>query len=398
MGRTPGVLALATGLLSIGLFAASPVAAASPAGAISGVASATGTPAVATTSAGPPKWLRPGVVLSYSAGQSSSNSDGTSASGGGFNQITVLHVNQREVVAVAETFGTLPGVSSAASLLSEAVQLPATDGEYWKYPRVLAEYAAAKVPAVDVIRRKYTIGSVTYDALTLSSKTVRKEGEAIVTSQSVYTYDLTSGLLLAVSFDSVTMLKSLELQRSRGLTQLAGVRRRVLPWSGVAGLNTAGSGADWKPPFRTLELVSRTVVSSPGLGDLNASASHVVSVRQQGPDYVLYSIKGKAQPGPEGGSTASAAGGQATLDLFWMPPRVLSGLRQGQQIDADPVTKRRVYVEAASRDAVTIVLDGGGQRIDVTYNPTTGIAMRTVLKQQNAVNTTTTEFTVVRGS
>jgi hypothetical protein len=355
--------------------------------ALTPVAGFAQTPA-ATALPGPPSWLRPGVVLTYRAGQGSSSADGTSASGAGLNQIAVLHVDQQHVLAIAEVFATSPDTSGLTSLVAATVRIPAAESEYWMHPSILAVFARAKDQAVGVRRRKYTIGAVTYDALTLSRTTVRKDSDKTVTALSDVTYDLRSGLMIASELNSVTRLKTYEIESTLGYSLLAGVRVRKLPWTGA-------QGTTWNPPFRTLEVGTRTVVSSPGIGDMVGSTTFVVSVAQSGSDYVVYEFKEKSLRAGAGDSTTSSAGGPATLDLFWMPPDVLSGLRTGQQIDLDPTTKRRVYVASARADSVTITIEDSAQRIDVTYNATTGISMNTVIAKQSSVATTTTEMTVV---
>jgi hypothetical protein len=366
-----------------------------------------------------PAWLKPGVRVSYLTGSASvpgetrvltpdgkgdwvtpdgkrfSVAEARGTGSMGYNQYTIVAADEKAVAADLRTYLLIDARPDGRCMTGRSSSLVGTpDGvaEFWIPPAKLAAMEPADGPAVKVSRGKFPLNGKAYDVVT---REVRSDK-----GYARLTFDLETGMLLAMTSSSSgdpTAVPGPDGVARRGAAwttvgsvALVGVRTLDLPWANDAYAGWANRRrADYEGVFQTF------VPGSPPF-EQGASLSAAFGDAGKGwaPVKMTTRIAGLAG-GPPIEQTADRAGSAVAVSPMWISPKTLAGLKAGQVIDQDPVTRFRATVAAADENAVVIVEEGQVDRTQSVYDAKTGALAVATVEQSQATGRTRMQLRLV---
>jgi len=356
-----------------------------------------------TVSTPAPPWAKPGVRLTYytltgnlpagqhhfvidangrwqdSAGRSYDRKEMAKSGSHGFLQANVVSLDAREA-AVQMVFFLFDGMNVAEpiqKLETGYVASAGTCGDLWLHPDAMQRILKDGLTGMLVSRTKHQIDQATYDALQIISQ--REHG------RGVWIYDLASGILLYSS--NLTRTGETSAQSGEQLSpggQL--VRFNTFKASRVPKLPWAG-----QPPPAWLQRIGRIDYGGKFWVEIQGDIPRPMpfqlglKVTRRGADWLQLEVVSASQaPGaiPE---TSVRVSGNRQLCGLWIPPQGLAGLRPGQVIDSDPLTKVVTTVAQVDAQAVVIAQQSPKQRYELTYRRSDGLLARAVFRESLGV-------------
>jgi hypothetical protein len=266
-------------------------------------------------------------------------------------------------------------------------------GEYWVHPARLATMQVGEQQGVRILRSPYTVDGHQYDTITVRQTTAQ--------GFSRYTYDIRSGLCV-FSSGSVTGQPVQTVggdgsvtNGSRGTLiyqrRLAGQRELRTPWAQTA-MPRAEAG-------RTFEFAGSYALRIDGTPDLPAWAfrASIRFERGQG-EVVSCHLRTAVDPGNGQAqqSEQQLVVGQTALLPVAIAPSVLQQLRAGQEIDVDPVTQTRTWIESADADTVCLSMQRKSESSRTWFDRRTGMSVQFARSQRQGTGTTTVEARLQR--
>ncbi|MEO5953636.1 MAG: hypothetical protein ABIQ44_14310, partial [Chloroflexia bacterium] len=285
--------------------------------------------------------------------------------GDGLSVIDVLAIEGSNVVLAWNLYGIdhisnqyVPGGGGGAKVNGALI-----DG-LWTNPTQFEIIEEAAQDNILVLRGKYEMGGVKYDAISFANTTPD--------AYSSYTYDLKTGLLLAATSNTTGPPSSGGTRGNAYLTvtRFAGTRLRSVP--GLTGKNP-----DWVARTTKMQYVGQynfTNPMDPSSASYTFPLNNVVALTKGGKNWSSFSnvITVQAQglqPIKGNGITGSAG-------FYWIDPAALKSLKKGQQLDKDPVTGEIMAVKSVGTQGgtkIVVVTDQmPGFATEVTYDQTTG--------------------------
>ena len=251
----------------------------------------------------------------------------------------------------------------------------------WIHPDVLQKHIDANGPNVTVQRMPYTAAGKSYNAIGM--QTITAQGS------SATVYDLESGLLLHSSTTSTTATQTARDNQGNPVTgggqtymtngTLAEIRETKSPWE-QGRLPKSLDGV------HQLTFDGQQVIQMPGIVPMPPSAVRIVyKVTGRGSDFMqvhrtfVVAIGATRTP-----FETDIVSGPAQLMPLAVDPTDLSKLRQGQQLDSDPVTKAVISVSFIGHGprgnnvvAITEAIPGEDQQhIEFVYDRETGLVIQ----------------------
>ena len=318
-----------------------------------------------------PDWVRPGVRITYetSSATIAATPDDRGNAGGGFLQVDVVAVNDKEVALSVRPLNRpgLPGVI-VPSTPASYVGPPGAGCDFYLNPDVFKQALDRHDEGFLAFRAPYECAGKKFDAVHMQ----RTAGS----SQKTWIYDAKSGVLL--HWGSTT-----ENGTSRALasSELRSIRTLKLPWAGApvsesfaqaqsmhyTGQHTSNLQPGFAPTG-TLLMDERVVARGASWVQLK----HHVEIGALTPNT------------PPVTQDSVILAGRAQLGGLYVPPEGLGALRAGQLLDRDPATgfdTRVAEVGPGSRGARVVTIIERGQDFSTawTYDAETGwlVAQRT---------------------
>ncbi len=337
--------------------------------------------------------LPAGTRLTYN--HSVSSTPGTNAgpdargvAGQGFIEVDIHYSDATACVATLTTYArglmvdTLT-VSGTEYLVSDGNSC----GGYWMAPALLAAYQAPPGGIETVERGPYQFGGRTYNALYIT--------KVYQNLRSWRVFDLDSGMLLA--FTEATGDRSNPDGTSQGpatsaVQELVSVRQLDLPWTNARTLPAQ------MQYLQSLSYSGQIVQAMPGITMWDSSVSSqinvVFTVQQRHPAWLqmesrnTMSMMGSPLPAEVRQVVAVAGSGH------FIAPDVAAQLRPGQELDVDPITGYRRYVERVDQGGIVLVTEGRGYRAAATFDPGSGLltGSQSETQEEQSVRTITLQL------
>jgi len=366
-----------------------------------------------------PNWLRPGMRLSYYSAlanvpgtdeywqrdpngnwvdpqtgehyKKATPGQETAGAGNGYTQVTVVAMDQQQVVLEVRAYG-YPKYTGPLALISASsvVTIPGFGQDWWANPAVLQRARNGTFGGLTVLRMNHSMGGNTYPVLRIQFESTSLSNEftgiggelrtGSLKSRNVLAYDLNSGALLfgATAAPTVKAVTYTECT-------LKSSRRVSVPWAGQPA-------PAWLNQVRVLNYQGALQVPY-GARPVSAPISASFTVLQRGRDWAQFLFKSAlAGPIPSIPQTVQAnlVTGSAQFGGLWVPPNGLQALRTGQILDQDPVTGFTVSVDRVDGDTVSISETNSIQRIDFTYQRSSGLMLQYSKVDFHQFNITTT--------
>jgi hypothetical protein len=288
--------------------------------------------------------------------------------GDGLTIIDVLAVEGNDVVLGWNLYGIdrlgnqyVPGGGGGAKVNGAAI-----DG-LWTNPKQFDTIEETAQNNILVLRGKYELNGVTYDAISFANTTPG--------AYSSYMYDLKTGLLLAATSNTTGPPSSGGTRGNAYLTvtRFAGTRQRSVP--GLTGKNP-----DWVARTTKMQytgLYNFTNPADPSSANYTFNMDNVVTLARGGKNWSPFSnvITVQAQwlqPIKGNGITGS-------MGFYWIDPAALKNLKKNQQLDKDPVTGETMMVKSVGTQGGTRVVvlrdQIPGLVTEVTYDLNTGVLL-----------------------
>ena len=309
-------------------------------------------------------------------------------------QLDVLHSQGGVLAGDATTFLVDP----LSGALSTTTTQPITGtfdalGEYWVHPAKLATLQPGEAQGTRILRGPYELDGQRYDTVTVRRTTAQ--------GFTRYTYDTRTGVCVFTS-GSVTG-QPVQTVGSDGHTTTGSrgtliyqrrlVNQRALrtPWAGTQmPMPPAGQGFDYRGSY------AMQIDGAMGLPAWAFRASIRVDRDQHG--VASANIRtaidhgnGQAQQGEQNLVTGASA-----LLPFAIAPNVLQQLRAGQEIDRDPVTRVRTWIEAADADTVCLSMQSATEQSRTWFDTRTGMTVQFARVQRQGTGTTTIQARLQR--
>lgn len=302
-------------------------------------------------------------------------------------QLDVLHADGGTLAGDATMFLVDP-LSGALSTTTTQAITGTFDalGEYWVHPARLATLQPGEAQGTRILRAPHEVDGQRYDAVTVRQTTAQ--------GFTRHTYDTRSGLCVFTSGSVTgqpvqtvgsdgrtttgsrgTLIYQRRLVNQRALRTPWAATRMPLPASGKA-FAYAGSYTmriDGTPDLPAWAFRASIRVDADQHGVLTANIRTAVDPGN-----------GQAQQGEQNLVTGAAA-----LLPFAIAPQVLQQLRAGQEIDQDPVTKIRTWIEAADADTVCLTLQSPTEQSRTWFDTRTGMTVQFARVQRQGTGTTT---------
>lgn len=306
--------------------------------------------------------------------------DVSSASGHGFNQVSVTALNDAVAVLSVRVYGlTDLSLDSPVTTLAwgGAVGLPGAGSDYWLHPDVLAGVDEIVSPTLKVVRMPYVIDETEYSSIWIQS--ISDDGNY------TWVYDEDTGVLLHTASSTTGPPLGGPVAAGEGrdgstfLTQstLVGIRQTTLPWA-------TGAAPPWVASTDHLEYVGTISVSVAGSPSVVLDCSLAVDRRASGTDWVRYLFARTitSDVAPSVTEYTERIDGPAQVGALWVPPDELARLSAGQELDRDPVTRAVVTVSSVDDSewgpAVTILETGPAEEFELVYDVESGLLVSSV--------------------
>jgi hypothetical protein len=360
--------------------------------------------------AGPPEVIKPGTRLIYlgasatiagsynqlvpdangrwvnkTTGQRFGAQNVATASGAGYNVVRVAYVDRDVAVTTNMNYMIdavnnviLPG--SAGGMVSHA----GCAGDYWLHPKVLAAIKEVTQGGTVIVRMPYVVNDRKYNAIRFQTSTD--------VGHTAYVYDLDSGLM--IFYGASTVGAGVVAPGPNGQAVVGGgstmlvtshlmeVKEIDLPWKNAPMPRWAGE-------FKELryEGVHSTVI--PNASTMNRGMALSVTPKARGNGWVrTVGDSVTTTPGfPATRDRNENATGNASVGGLWIPPEGMAGLKVGQVIETNEITKTKLVVGDIGRGHVTLTEIGGAHRTDITYDSASGILASIVMRQQSGIAT-----------
>lgn len=309
-------------------------------------------------------------------------------------QLDVLHSDAGVLAGCATTFLVDP----LSGALSTTTTQPITGtfdalGEYWVHPAKLATLQPGETQGTRILRGPYELEGQRYDTVTVRRTTAQ--------GFTRYTYDIRTGVCVFTS-GSVTgqpvQTVGLDGRTTTGSRGTLIYQRRLV---GQRALRTPWVATQMPMPAagQSLEYAGTYAMRIDGTPDLPAWAfrASIRVDREQGgfASALIRSVvdpgNGQGQPGEQRLVTGAAA-----LLPVAIAPQVLQQLRAGQEIDQDPVTKVRTWIEAADADTVCLSMQSATEQSRTWFDTRTGMTVQFARVQRQGTGTTTIQARLQR--
>jgi membrane-associated protease RseP (regulator of RpoE activity) len=322
------------------------------------------------------QWQDPG-------GKSFRTEDAASASGHGYSQLDVAALHD-DVAAVEFKMLMIDGVQGPVRLATSngALTTPGACGDWWVNPIVLNKQMEALGnggPGVRVVRTPYQAGGRTYNAVWTNTKTDNGSISYVVDTDTGLVLHIGTAAYSAsspVSFNGVS--QNVGGRTDLGQTTFLGMRQLQVPWSGADLPQSIAN-------VRRLRYEGTYTTTVPSAGSISWPYAVNVNVTGRGRDFLQLQKATTIQYGngaPPQESTADGVSGSGQFTPLAIPPEHLARLRQGQELDRDPITKIALVVNFIGRDqrgndivALTETAGQGTQRTDYVYERASGLLL-----------------------
>ncbi|MFT3788472.1 MAG: hypothetical protein QM770_20260 [Tepidisphaeraceae bacterium] len=323
------------------------------------------------------KWTNPAT------GQTYDESSPGAASGAGVTVLDFCGVVNGKPLFDVYTYLYDPKIQGLRPV-ARAARLEAT-GDYWRDPAELAALRDAQTPAQQVMRLKYPIDNVMYDAIRIQFNPG--------TGWTQRTYDLQSGILLCSTTNvqaapTQVLGPNNTLQMQSGGSDLAITRLTTIQEVRLPGL--AGAKLpDWFKQMRGFAYDVQTVTVVGGQG-VPVQGVAEFTINQATDRYVILDAHVNGQPAPQ----QSCVPG--TLGAVWMDPNDLAGFKPGQTLDDQPQATFKWIVAGKDGQTITIAQQFKQNAQTCTYDARTGMLLQLQMDQQLGLGTTRTTMTLRR--
>ncbi len=317
------------------------------------------------------------------------------ASGQGITLVDVLYVDAGVCVLRLQQF-TLDPLSNLTSRGAGGglVSRDGTCGDYWQPPERLAALGEVNAGGTTILRGRTTIGGDTF-----SSVDIGTSGPGASTH---YGYDAETGILRVASTRGTT---AGVMVPGTGQTAQAGAGAALLTYTRFlgAGVPFALPGDPrLPPPLQRLRRVLYQCATITGMQNADAQPLQVpctlaAEVVDRGPEWLLLRTVQRQRNGITGGEDAfEGTGVIARSGPGWLyaDPEILAGFRAGEVVSADPLTGMRMTVAAIGRGEITLVEEGGTDRLEAVYDLASGWLRRSRLVQTSGLGFTAFDLTL----
>jgi hypothetical protein len=333
----------------------------------------------------PPSWVKPGTRLTFHAAAATTiniaDPDYKGAAAYSYIELNVVAVEENAVVIDQRIYTVNPEGGPLLAPDRGGYVFPAgAASDYWVNPDVLKKHVA-EPGGFKYFRAPYKVGDQTYNSVILKFKTV--------SGYQNWVYDEETGVLLHMGMAQQGNPPDREDERNKDLiiatpTQraectFASRRDLKLPWAGSAApawlgtikaVNFSGAQSVTVPgvPPVSIPLTGRWEITGHGKESLQGTETIRVDVPNMGPQI----------------ATKPYVSGTSQIGGRWIHPESLAALRQGQEIDKDPITKVTAAVsftgrDRNGRDIVTLTESGSTQQIDFVYDKSTGMLIGVIV-------------------
>lgn len=259
-------------------------------------------------------------------------------------------------------------------------------GEYWVAPARLATLQAGEQNGVRVLRGPYRVDGREYDSVTVRTTTGQGFSRA--------TYDTRSGVCLIATGSLTGQPVATVGNDGKPTTGARGTMIYQRRFSGAREVRTPWSRSRLPLPEGTLEFTGGYAMRVDGTPDLPAWAFRAsIAVEPATGGLLTARIRTAVDPGngqAQQGEQMRIVGAAALLPLS-IDPAVLQQLRAGQEIDQDPVTRTRTWIEAADAQTVCLSAQSPTEQSRTWFDRRTGLPVRFVRAQRQGMGTTTIE-------
>lgn len=308
--------------------------------------------------------------------------DVTPTGGGavGFTVIDVIAVTDQAVAMVSTQFQDDGTMSPPVATNSISFICHPSGCEYWIHPQLLAQVQPGQYGGVNFLRGPYQSNGQTVDALMIQVRTAN--------SSSHNVYDMKTGFNLTMSARMQSKKKQNNFNPATGqvtpgqrtdatlvVSQLRGVRQVQVPW--------LAAGTPPETPGRALRYRGQQSLDM-GMGYPTSSPMNATITAKHVDGAIIQYEQVMEMPQSGGGPFRSmkyCAAGQ--IGSMTMHPQALSALRSGQEIDNDPITRTRTFVEHVGQNqmgqsviAITEKGQSGFRRW--VYDSNTGVLLEAV--------------------
>ncbi len=357
----------------------------------------------------PPAWVRPGTrVTFYSAAASvtqrryqliedpsgpwqdpvtgkryrSTEDAGESvdgASGDGVSQVDVVALDGNDVILGSTLYGIDRNSGTLSVLPGAGVRTAggAIDG-LWMSPLLLSQLRTGSVGGLLVLRGDYPLNGTTYQALSIVNPTPG--------AYSSQTYDTRTGVLLASTTNTAGTLSPVRLPGQgpvQGPTQLT-----ISRFVSIRQMTTPGIGSPvpaWVPGTPGLTYSGRyrwTNPIDPSSGSISYPMTAQTTFTSSGTTWALYGLRSQIDL-PGSSAPTDSTGVSSGIGPYWWDPGALTGFRDGQVLDTDPVTTMTVTVTGQGSTSVgpdvTITSQVPGTNGSSTYDVASGVLLGQVI-------------------
>ncbi|MGE0144582.1 MAG: PDZ domain-containing protein [Planctomycetota bacterium] len=337
------------------------------------------------------EWVDPGTGRRYSDERT------MNTGGAGYLQMTILAADEQGLAVDTRNFLMLDpaGGRVTSSTVQGMVGDASALGDYWVHPQRLATMAEVNEGGHRVVRLRYPVEGVVYDAIAIETRSA--------SGWFRNTYDTATGLLIAGSSSTTgsgvaTIDPSGRVSGGAGATtitssRLMNVRRLDLPWAGDRSA----------PPLRVgqqMRIQGTYSTRIPGVPEMPMEYSAVSEVQRVERGFALCRIRSRLTSGysaPQESETWRVYGTPMTGGA-WVPPAVLAALSPQQAIDHDPITGFRVSFVGVDGNRAVFVEHGPRETNHYAYDLGSGLLVGAQLEQSNDVSTTVLRASVTSGN
>ncbi len=356
-----------------------------------------------TRELGAPKWVKPGMRITFYAAAATvvskgepkckedpngdweddqgnkftctnmpGDPDGSSA-GEGLSQVDVLAVEGTDVVLATTlySYSRIDRQYTIAPLGGGKAPGDVID-EVWIHPTRLAEIAESNIEGMRILRGNYEVEGTIYKAISFVSM---KPG-----SYHSYAYDTETGLLIAATTrttHNTTLLTPPQTAASGNaqlyVRRLLGYRQRNVP--GLTGTNPA-----WVARTKQLNYNGTWTFVNPMGSNPNEAMVYPmdlsVAFGRGGKNWVPFTSKSAIHYSRDYAQESAGTGVTGSTGQFWIDPKALSRLKRGQVLDEDPFTQETLSVDSVRSSSgvktASLLSELPGNRSLFTYDLNTG--------------------------
>lgn len=323
-------------------------------------------------------WQDPATGKRYAQGASASM---------GYQQVNIEDVVDGRAIVDVRHYLVDAATNAVTNYKTEGYEFtPQSGGDYWISPKQLASMVETGTGNT-VHRLAYPLNGHTYNAIRITTKAIL----GATTGGTQRTYDLDTGVL--ISYGSSYMAPGTRSDGNGGVVDsgstpylaqifLVGMRLTTLPWIGErAGPEVqAQRRATFSGTYTTtFEGVPPTTARLTQQWDISKADAVSVTMR----------ISTQLDPGSGIAPRADVVDRLAGIATIWIDPQVLRGLRRGQVLDEDPVTKIRITVLGVQDATMFFGEEGTLQTSSTGFDLRTGLMTAVQVQTRNGPGTIT---------